>query len=67
MIVPSSKSQPAIRQLRASSPPWIPSSIRMRSQLGPAKATTATAHNLAKILYHMLKEKVPYRARRAEE
>ena len=32
---------------------------RMRSKLGPAKATTATAHKLAKILYHMLQEKTP--------
>ena len=40
---------------------------RMRSTLGPAKATTATAHKLAKIIYHMLKEKAPYRARSAED
>ena len=40
---------------------------RMRSKLGPAKATTATAHKLAKIIYHMLKEKTPYRARSAED
>jgi len=39
---------------------------RMRSKLGPAKATTATAHTLAKIIYHMLKEKTPYRERGAE-
>ena len=39
---------------------------RMRSKLGPAKATTATAHKLAKILYHMLKEKTSYRERGAE-
>jgi transposase len=40
---------------------------RRRSTLGPAKATTATAHKLAKILYHMLQEKAPYRARSAED
>ena len=39
---------------------------RMRSTLGPAKATTATAHKLAKILSHMLKEKTSYRERGAE-
>jgi transposase len=39
---------------------------RMRSKLGPAKATTATAHTLAKILYHMLKDKTPYQERGAE-
>jgi hypothetical protein len=40
---------------------------RMRSKLGPAKATTATAHKLAKIIYHMLKERTPYRERSAAE
>jgi hypothetical protein len=39
----------------------------MRSKRGPAKATTATAHKLAKILYHMLKEKTSYRERSAED
>jgi transposase len=39
---------------------------RMRSKLGPAKATTATAHKLAKIIYHMLKEQTPYREHGAE-
>src|SRR5712691_1699722 len=39
---------------------------RMRSKLGPAKATTATAHTLAKIIYHMLKEKTSYRERGAD-
>jgi len=38
---------------------------RMRRKLGPAKATTATAHTLAKIIYPMLKEKTPYRERGA--
>jgi len=39
---------------------------RMRSKLGPAKATPATAHTLAKIIYHMLKEQTPYQERGAE-
>jgi transposase len=39
---------------------------RMRSKLGPAKATTATAHNLAKVISHMLKDKTPYQERGAE-
>jgi hypothetical protein len=39
----------------------------MRSKLGPAKATTATAHKLAKIVYHMLKEQTPYRERSAAD
>ncbi len=39
---------------------------RMRSTLGPAKATTATAHQLAQILSHMLQEKTPYLERGAE-
>jgi hypothetical protein len=38
----------------------------MRRKLGPAKATTATAHKLAKILYHLLQEQTPYRERGAE-
>jgi hypothetical protein len=38
----------------------------MRSKLGPAKAPTATAHKLAKILSHMLKDKTPYQERGAE-
>jgi transposase len=40
---------------------------RVRSKLGPAKATTATAHKLAKIIYHMLKEQTPYQERGAED
>src|SRR5262245_31326176 len=40
---------------------------RMRSKLGPAKATTATAHKLATIIYHMLKEHTPYRERSAAD
>jgi transposase len=39
---------------------------RMRSKLGPAKATTATAHKLATLIYHMLKDKTPYQERGAE-
>jgi transposase len=39
---------------------------RMRSKLGPAKATTATAHKLAIIIYHRLKGKTPYQERGAE-
>jgi hypothetical protein len=39
---------------------------RMRSKLGPAKATTATAHTLTNIIYHRLPEKTPYRERGAE-
>ncbi len=39
---------------------------RMRSKLGPAQATTATAHKLAKIIYHMLQDKTPYQERGAE-
>ena len=37
----------------------------MRSKLGPAKATPATAPKLAKIIYHMLKEQTPYQERGA--
>ena len=38
---------------------------RMRSKLGPAKATTAPAHTRAKILYHMRKETTPSQERGA--
>jgi transposase len=34
---------------------------RMRSRLGPASAIVATAHKLARIVYHMLKHRTPYR------
>ena len=33
---------------------------RMRAKHGPAKANTATAHKLARIVYHMLKYREPY-------
>lgn len=34
---------------------------RMKARLGPAKAITATAHKMAKILYHMIRGKVGYK------
>jgi transposase len=33
---------------------------RMRAKHGPAKANKATAHKLARIVYHMLKYREPY-------
>jgi len=33
---------------------------RLRARLGPKDATTATAHKLARIVYHMLKHRQPY-------
>jgi transposase len=33
---------------------------RMRAKLGAAQATTATAHKMARILYHVLRTKTPY-------
>lgn len=33
---------------------------RMRARLGAAQATTATAHKLARIVYHLLKTRQPY-------
>ena len=35
---------------------------RMRARLGPAQATTAAAHKLARIIYAMLKEGKPYQS-----
>lgn len=34
---------------------------RIRAKHGPAKAVTATAHKLARIIYYMLRDKTPYR------
>jgi transposase len=34
---------------------------RMRARLGPASAIVATAHKLARIVYHMLKHRTPFR------
>ena len=33
---------------------------RLRSRLGPAQATVATAHAIARVVYKMLKDKVEY-------
>ena len=33
---------------------------RMRAKLGAAQATTATAHKLARVIYHVLRTKEPY-------
>lgn len=40
---------------------------RMRARRGPEQAIVATAHKLARILYHMLKEHQPFRAMSAAE
>jgi transposase len=40
---------------------------RMRAKLGPSQAIVATAHKIARIVYHMLKEKTPYQAMGAAE
>jgi hypothetical protein len=63
---PGSLASPKVRPARLAAPRLRtrPSSLeacfrRLRSQLGPAKATTATAHNLATMLSHLLKEYPP--------
>ena len=33
---------------------------RMQGRLGPAQALVATAHKIARTVYHMLKDRVPY-------
>jgi hypothetical protein len=33
---------------------------RLKGRLGPAQALVATAHKMARIVYHMLKDQVPY-------
>ena len=40
---------------------------RLRSRLGPAQATVATAHAIARVVYRMLKYKVEYEALNVEE
>ncbi len=35
---------------------------RLKSRLGPAQAVVATAHKIARVVYHMLKSKVEYQA-----
>lgn len=35
---------------------------RLRARLGPQKAMVATAHKLARIVYHLLKQREPYQA-----
>jgi transposase len=40
---------------------------RMRARLGPQKAIVATAHKLARIFYHMLKDRTPFRLESADQ
>jgi len=40
---------------------------KQRARLGPEKAIVATAHKIARIFYHMLKERTPFRRLSAEE
>lgn len=40
---------------------------RLKSRLGPAPAVVATAHKIARVVYHMLKYKVEYQALTAAE
>lgn len=40
---------------------------RLRARLGPEQAITATAHKLARIVYHLLKYRQPYQALSAAE
>ena len=39
---------------------------RMRARLGPKAAIVTTAHTLARIVYHLLTHRTPYRDRSAE-
>jgi transposase len=40
---------------------------RLRARLGPASAIVATAHKIARIVYHMLKHRTPFRGVSPEE
>ena len=42
-------------------------SRRLKGRLGPAQALVATAHKIARTVYHMLKHRVPYHAIGAAE
>jgi transposase len=39
---------------------------RLRARKGPAPAITATAHKLARVLYHVLKHRTPYQPQSQE-
>lgn len=39
---------------------------RKRSQLGPMQAQVATAHKIARTVYHLLKDKTPYQGSGAD-
>ena len=40
---------------------------KMRARLGPAQALTATAHKIARMIYHCLKTRTPYSREHAQE
>ena len=40
---------------------------RMRAKLGPEQATVATAHKIARVVYHLLKEHEPFEGTTATE
>lgn len=50
----------AAQALTHSHSPWGDYYRRMRSRHGPAKAITAAAHKLARIIYHILKYRQPF-------
>jgi transposase len=39
----------------------------MRARLGPQQATVATAHKIARVVYHLLKYRVPFKEESAAE
>ena len=39
----------------------------MRARLGPHQATVATAHKIARVVYHLLKHRVAFKAETADE
>ena len=40
---------------------------RLKAQVGPAQAQVATAHKIARVVYHLLKNKIEYQRMSAEE
>lgn len=40
---------------------------RLKARVGPAQAQVATAHKIARLVYHLLKHRVEYRQTTAQE
>jgi transposase len=57
----------AAQAVRRSHNRWGAYDRRMRARLGPQAALVATAHTRARLVYHLLTQRTPYRDRSAED